>query len=855
MAETKVKKLSEEIHLAVLGRESYEPTKHQLRLSQEQHQLHGLSDAVDTTEVVNLPIPKVGTYVEVANKALELYGEQSFKRLDSLLDMSLELPSTFSKRTGWYRMPHSTVSSKWLPCEAPSDSALILDFETVDVNLAVSFDDNGEPIEATPEWRPFLCVAADKDNWYYWLADVFGELPTVAPFGKNNLVVGHNVSYDRSYLATEYAHRDSGNRFFDTMSAWIAARGFTNQQRALVAMDKDLNTPMWTDQTTTQSLKSILEFYYPGEHLDKSERDLWVEQGIRYVKDNLDSVIEYAFKDIVATLKVFQAVYPELNRSQPSRLNLLGQLMLGNTWLPLSPRWENYYKNAEEKSNAILDRIDAELAKIALDVVNNPTEHQRLNLDCTPAKSGKNKGLPLWFRECKGKPTIGSRLAPILLQVRYLGELLKWQQESSKTGYSYTDTNGKLAHPEKAGKNLSSIFCKGNVRYFEDGIYSAATDDATQLAIDKVSTLNWISLRKRVAAVHTERPEGYLTTLPQIVVTGTITRRCADNLWLVASNPKATRIGTELKSMIEAPEGYSFVGGDIASEELWIASALGDAAIGFNGATALGLAVLIGDKSQRTDPHSLVADRQGISRDLAKNIIYGICYGLALKGCTDYLMKANVLLTREEAARRATALLAQFKGVKSRIDGSFKGGMGSLSFNAMNAIAGSKVPTMPILGAKISHCLRGHSDFVTTKVNWVIQSSGADFRDLFTVYLAYFMHHLKVDGRLCLFIHDEARYLVANAHVKRACYAFQLAHLYTRAYFLDTLGLDSLPAGACWLPEIDVDSVIRKDTQADQVTPSQTTPIKPGYVVTAKDILGWFQEKPKETTKVLQAVA
>ena len=63
MAETKVKKLSEEIHQAVLGRGSYEPTKHQLRLSQEQHQLHGLSDAVDTTEVVNLPIPRVGTYV------------------------------------------------------------------------------------------------------------------------------------------------------------------------------------------------------------------------------------------------------------------------------------------------------------------------------------------------------------------------------------------------------------------------------------------------------------------------------------------------------------------------------------------------------------------------------------------------------------------------------------------------------------------------------------------------------------------------------------------------------------------------------------------------------------------------
>ena len=225
----KVKKLSEEIHQAVLGRESYEVTRHQQKLADVQYELHGLLDAVDMTEVVNLPIPKVGTYVEVANKALELYGEQSFKRLDSFLEMSLELPSSYSKRTGWYCLRHSSPNAKWTPCEAPSDSALILDFETVDVNLGLWFNvETNEPVQLAPDWRPFLCVAADSEYWYYWLADVFAELPTVASFGHNNLIVGHNVSYDRAYLATEYAYKDSGNTFFDTMSAWVAARGFTN---------------------------------------------------------------------------------------------------------------------------------------------------------------------------------------------------------------------------------------------------------------------------------------------------------------------------------------------------------------------------------------------------------------------------------------------------------------------------------------------------------------------------------------------------------------------------------------------------------------------------------------------------
>lgn len=37
------------------------------------------------------------------------------------------------------------------------------------------------------------------------------------------------------------------------------------------------------------------------------------------------------------------------------------------------------------------------------------------------------------------------------------------------------------------------------------------------------------------------------------------------------------RIGSELKSMIRSPPGYCFVGADVDSQELWIASLLGDA--------------------------------------------------------------------------------------------------------------------------------------------------------------------------------------------------------------------------------------------------------------------------------------
>ena len=79
------------------------------------------------------------------------------------------------------------------------------------------------------------------------------------------------------------------------------------------------------------------------------------------------------------------------------------------------------------------------------------------------------------------------------------------------------------------------------------------------------------------------------------------------------------RLGSELKSIIEAPPGYHLVGADVDSQELWIASILGDAHFGgMHGCTAFGWMNLQGSKSDATDLHSVTAKTIGISRDHAK---------------------------------------------------------------------------------------------------------------------------------------------------------------------------------------------------------------------------------------------
>lgn len=99
------------------------------------------------------------------------------------------------------------------------------------------------------------------------------------------------------------------------------------------------------------------------------------------------------------------------------------------------------------------------------------------------------------------------------------------------------------------------------------------------------------------------------------------------------------RIGSELKPMIQAPDGFYFVGADVDSQELWIASLIGDASFAsMHGSTAIGLSSLLfltftkiidffyskgwmtlqGTKKDSTDMHSKTANLVGITRDQAK---------------------------------------------------------------------------------------------------------------------------------------------------------------------------------------------------------------------------------------------
>lgn len=115
--------------------------------------------------------------------------------------------------------------------------------------------------------------------------------------------------------------------------------------------------------------------------------------------------------------------------------------------------------------------------------------------------------------------------------------------------------------------------------------------------------------------------------------------------------------------MVQAPPGYRLVGADVDSQELWIASVLGDAyACGEHGATPLGWMTLSGSKSNGSDMHSITAKAVGISRDHAKVINYARIYGAGQLFAETLLRQFNPTFSASEAKAKAMKMFSITKG-------------------------------------------------------------------------------------------------------------------------------------------------------------------------------------------------
>ncbi|CAH2274241.1 DNA polymerase subunit gamma-1 isoform X1 [Pelobates cultripes] len=385
----------------------------------------------------------------------------------------------------------------------------------------------------------------------------------------------------------------------------------------------------------------------------------------------------------------------------------------------------------------------------------------------------------------------------------------------------------------------------------------------------------------------------YGAILPQVVTAGTITRRAVEPTWLTASNARTDRVGSELKAMVQVPPGYHMIGADVDSQELWIAAILGEAHFaGLHGCTAFGWMTLQGKKSSGTDLHSKTASTVGISREHAKVFNYGRIYGAGQAFAERLLMQFNHRLTQEQAAEKAKQMYAVTKGIRRYIlseegewlveelgikvergednsvslqdvrkiqrEASMKsrrkwdlvkrkiwtGGTESEMFNKLESIAMSSSPRTPVLGCYISRALEPSAvkgEFITSRVNWAVQSSAVDYLHLMLVAMKWLFEEYDIDGRFCISIHDEVRYLVQSEDRYRGALALQITNLLTRCMFAYKLGMQDLPQSVAFFSAVDIDQCLRKEVSMDCVTPSNPSGIEKRYGIPQGEALDIYK--------------
>ncbi|CAG8502331.1 8100_t:CDS:2 [Ambispora gerdemannii] len=522
---------------------------------------------------------------------------------------------------------------------------------------------------------------------------------------------------------------------------------------------------------------------------------------------------------------------------------------------------------------------------------------QQLDWSFPSLQSRKLPDKPNWFREiynattAKIKITARTRIAPLLLKLKWLNYPLYFSQ---KHGWMYRvpkeDTQYqikakqcefeqdleapdyeerfakdkearyyKIPHKDGEAARVVTPLAKNYVSAFENGILNSEYPEARDALSMNAACSYWISARDRIQSqmvvyqghpdiknigfeMNDEKLPGMI--LPQTLTMGTVTRRAVEKTWLTASNAKENRIGSELKAMVQSPKGYKIIGADVDSEELWISSLIGDAQFGAHGSTALGWMTLQGTKAAGTDLHSKTASILGISRDNAKVFNYSRIYGAGLKFAIQMLRHSNENIEEAEAQNRAENLYRQTKGEKYYVRKDAKtfwyGGSESYMFNSLESIATSDEAKTPVLKCGITDALNSkfvNRNYMTSRVNWIVQSSGVDYLHLLLVSMKYLTEKYGIWTRFMLSVHDEVRFLVKEEDSYRAALALQISNLWTRAIFSYMLGIEDLPLSIAFFSTVDIDHVLRKEVEMNCKTSSHPSEIPHGLSISIQDIL------------------
>jgi len=257
--------------------------------------------------------------------------------------------------------------------------------------------------------------------------------------------------------------------------------------------------------------------------------------------------------------------------------------------------------------------------------------------------------------------------------------------------------------------------------------------------------------------------------------------------------------------------------------------------------------VLSGSKEKGTDAHTKLAKAINIDRDTAKGVGFAMLYGAGVRTIAGTIQKKFKDRGTNELRQYGNRALAFKKGQKSP-DGYYEGGSDSGCYNYMEGIAlRTKVPQLPCLGTKISTALRPAAvgdDFHTGRINWTIQSSGAEMLAVILTASHWLARRFKISAQFILSIHDETWFMVPEKQAEAFSVAFQMAHLYSWARFQAGVGMCDVPLSRAFFSSVAIDDRLRKSVHESTKTPSQWDDEPDGEEFSMKQMaeLGWVKK-------------
>ncbi|XP_064640229.1 DNA polymerase subunit gamma-1-like [Lineus longissimus] len=297
------------------------------------------------------------------------------------------MPLIWEYTSGWTMYKDGVVSK----VAAPLEDGLVFDIELV----------VGEG------HYPTMATAASSKAWYSWCSErlidenvklkmstrmdpnclIPLELPGSEP--REKVVVGHNVSFDRSFVKEQYYIDNGKTRFVDTMSFHIAVAGFTSHQRLLYNAAKSggsgerkeltemkerlegarIEDEEWFITGSLNNLAAVHKNHCGGPDLKKEARDVFLKGTMTDVRENFQELMEYCANDVKATHEVHKKLWPEFFKRFQHPVTFAGMLEMGTAYLPVNYNWEKYIAESEATFNDFKRELKLLLMKAANDAV------------------------------------------------------------------------------------------------------------------------------------------------------------------------------------------------------------------------------------------------------------------------------------------------------------------------------------------------------------------------------------------------------------------------------------------------------------------------------------------------------